>query len=107
MLDRTTIDDGLGLPTMHDVEHGLYVESAAAREKLVRHCDGMGSKDHIVEAKQRVVGARWLGIEYVDAGTGDPAGGQRGRERLLIDDRPAGGVDEIGARLHHRQPLGI
>ena len=36
-----------------------------------------------------------------------PALLQHLRQRLLIDDRSARGVDEKGGRLHQREPFGI
>ena len=55
----------------------------------------------------RIFGVRRLLLQHVEPGTGDATLLQHLGQRLLIDDRPAGGVDEKGRRLHQRQALGI
>src|SRR5271170_1514682 len=67
----------------------------------------MRRQDHVVELKDRV---RWVGrllLQHVQPGAGDAAFLQRLRERLLIDDRTARRIDEIGGRLHQREALGV
>ena len=42
-------------------------------------------------------------LEHVEAGAGDLALPERSRQRLLVDDRPARGIDQEGGRLHQRE----
>ena len=58
---------------------------------------------HVGECEQRVVGRNRLDGEHVQAGGGQPAGAQRVDERLLVDDRAAGGVDQHRVGLHQGQ----
>ena len=48
----------------------------------------MGDEDDVLEPEQAGVHLR-LALEDVERGAGDPALGERGDERLLVDDRPA------------------
>src|SRR4029077_2097980 len=45
-------------------------------------------------------------LEYVEASAGDLALPERSRQRLLVDDRPARGIDQEGGRLHQREFTG-
>ena len=47
-----------------------------------------------------------LDVEHVEPGAGDRARAQRPEQRVLVDDRPARGVDEHGGRLHQRELAG-
>ena len=57
--------------------------------------------------KQSIVFGGRLGLEHVECRSGDPPLGERGGERLLVDDRTSRDVDEVGGGLHPRQPLGV
>ena len=58
-------------------------------------------RDHdVVHLAERMVERQRLDVVDVEAGAGDRFGVQRRDQRLLVDDRPARGVDEIGGRLH-------
>ena len=48
---------------------------------------------------------RLVGVD-VEPGAGDPALAQRRDQRRLVDHVAAGGVDEIGGRLHRGEQLG-
>lgn len=63
-------------------------------------------QDDVVELEQTGVDCR-LVLEDVEPGAGDLAAAQRLDERGLVDDRPAGRVDEVGAGFHRAQRLGV
>ena len=46
-------------------------------------------------------------LVYVETGAGELARAQRRVQRRLVDDAAARRVDQIGRRLHARQPRGI
>ncbi|EPD60421.1 hypothetical protein HMPREF1211_05170 [Streptomyces sp. HGB0020] len=51
----------------------------------------------------RVVGGQGLGVEHVDARAGDTALVQGGEQGVLVDDRGARGVDQVGGGLEERE----
>ena len=58
--------------------------------------------DHVVEREQRRLGRRLL-RERVDRGTAEAAVGDRGGQRVLVDDAAAARVDQPHARLRVRE----
>ena len=54
---------------------------------------------------RRAVRGGRLAREDVEPGAGDLAGGQRGVERVLVDEAAAGDVDDVARRLHLRELL--
>ena len=66
----------------------------------------VGDDGQMRRPEQRVEAGQRLGIGYVEAGAGDPAGLEAAPQRLRIDDLTAGGVDQDRALLHrHQRPL--
>ena len=62
-----------------------------------RHDDAVRGSEHVAD--------RGLLAEHVDRGAGDHAALDRLVQRLLVHERAARGVDEVGARLHARELL--
>ena len=66
-------------------------------------------QDHVVEASQgrleRVIVGRGLGGEYVDRGTQESFLPHRRGERIDVDNRAAGCIDEYGLGANLRDPL--
>jgi hypothetical protein len=56
------------------------------------------------DREERAVGARLLGV-HVEAGAGDAPLGDGGGQGLLVEDAPAGGVDDAHGRLDLGQGL--
>ena len=67
----------------------------------------MGRQHHVRQLRQRVMRRQRLGVEDVEAGTGDPLLRERRDQGSLIDDRAARGIDEIRAPLHEPDPPGV
>jgi hypothetical protein len=63
--------------------------------------------DHVRQREQRVVCGERLGIDDVDPRAGQASVLQGPDERLLVDDRSSGDVDEEGARFHQREPVAV
>src|SRR4051794_17077512 len=74
-----------------------------AAEALVGPAQRVRRDDDVVELEERVVGGRRLLLEDVDRGAGDGPVDERPMQRLLVDDRAARRVDEIGGGLHQRE----
>ena len=62
---------------------------------------------HVLKLQQRMIGRRRFDVEHIQAGAGDPLLAQRLQQVILIVDQAAGGIDEIGRRLHPREGGGI
>jgi len=64
----------------------------------------MWGQDDVVETEERVAlrRQRLLGVD-VQRRAGDPPGAQRRCKRWRVDQRPAGGINEVSTRLHQRQ----
>src|SRR5882724_9769472 len=60
----------------------------------------MRCHDHLLELEQRMIGGRRLLLEHVERGARDLARLDRARQRQLVDQAPAGTVDDPGTRLH-------
>ncbi len=60
----------------------------------------MRRDDHVVHRKQRIVPGRRLDGEDVDSRTGDALFAQCVDQRVVLHDRSASGIDEVGRRLH-------
>src|SRR5262249_27008089 len=78
------------------------------RHLLAHLLDGaaeMRSGDDVGHFQERRRHVR-LVLEYVEARAGDLALLERARQRLLVDDRPARGIDQEGGRLHQREFTG-
>ena len=58
-------------------------------------------------AGQHVVRRRRLAAEDVEAGAGDDAAGEGVRERVLVHETAASGVDQDGGGLHRGEALGV
>ena len=71
-------------------------------EALPRRVAEMRRDYEIVELAEGMVDRQWFDREHIDAGAGDLLPLQYIKQRILIDDRPARGVDEIRRRLHPR-----
>ena len=54
-----------------------------------------------------MIGGQRLDIEDIEAGAGDLAALDRLDQGVFVDDGPPRGIDEIGARLHVGQCLGV
>src|SRR5215472_6581097 len=63
----------------------------------------MRCEDYIVELEQRIVGGRWLLVEYVKAGAEQIASTQSSRHRLLVDYGSTRGVYDDRRLLHQRE----
>jgi hypothetical protein len=74
------------------------------RQAFVGKAQPVRRDDDVIERQQRIVGRRGLDLEDVEPGAGDAAGRERRDQRLLLDDRPARGVDQVGRRLHQPAP---
>src|SRR5215467_9513402 len=68
---------------------------------LERRSGEMRREDYIVELEQRIVGRRWLLVEYVEAGAEQIASTQSSCHRLLIDYGSARGIYDDRRLLHH------
>ena len=67
----------------------------------------MRGEDDVVERQEGVVRLGRLRLENVERSTSDAPLLERYGERALVDDRPTRHVDEVGRRLHERDPLGV
>ena len=69
----------------------------AKRKARLGHVADVRHQYGVFHGAQRVIGrAAAPAVEYVQAGTGDPIGGQRLDERRLVHDWAAGDVHEEG-----------
>ena len=96
------------------VEHAHGLPAQPRRDVLdrvaVEHLVGPGRHVAEVGREQRarrlaqlaVLRQRLLGVD-VERGAGDRALAQRRQQRVLVDDRPARGVDQQRRRLHQRE----
>ena len=100
--DVDRVRDEPSLERRHDLlgdDHaGPVLRLVRRRREMRRHDDG-------VEPEQRTVVR--LGGEHVQSRACELAGLERLRERLLVDERTPGGVDESGAVLHLRDRLAV
>jgi len=64
-------------------------------------------QDHIVQLQDRIIHVRRLRLENVEPRPSDPAVGENFGERFLVNNGPAGRIDEIGSLLHLAQALGV
>ena len=76
--------------------------------RLHAHARDVGGEDQarrggLGEPEERVVGGRGLGRIDIDRRAPELAAFQRRRQRRLVDDPAAGGVDEDGVGLHQAQ----
>ena len=60
----------------------------------------MRAQDDVVELQQRISGRRRFLARHVQAGATDAPAGQCPDQRILVDQRAARHIDEIGAGLH-------
>ena len=67
----------------------------------------MRAEHDVRHRQQRAVGRQRLDLEDVQRGAGEVAAAQRLDQRGLVHDRPAGDVDQLAARLHRGQHLGV
>ncbi len=67
----------------------------------------MRRQDHILHPNQRMVQGQRLRFDHVQACTRNGPCLQRGHQILLVDDRAASRIDEIGARLHHLEQTAV
>ena len=75
-------------------EHVRHGEVGHRRARLDRRRAHVRQEHHVVTAQQPGVHAR-LVLEDVEPGAGDLAGLERCHQRRLVDDRAAGGVDQV------------
>ena len=94
--DDTTLECGDDL--LGDDHPGAVLRLVGGGREMWRH-------DDLVELEQRA-GVR-LGREHVEGGTGHLAGADPFDQRLLVDERAAGGVDDPDAVAHRRDRLAI
>ena len=105
-LQHLAVDHVAGRPPLRDGEDAGEGALAHHAEALVRPGQGVGRQDHVVELEDRVRGIDGFLLEDVEGGAGDGALPQGRRQRRLIDDGPAGDVDQVGRRLHPVQLRG-
>src|ERR1700722_10873492 len=98
--EHVAVDDHARLAAMLDVKNCANIGGPVAGEALVCPAKGMWSEDHIVELENGIVGVRRFLFEHVEPRAADPSLLKRLGKRVLVNDRPAGRVDEIGCRLH-------
>ena len=67
----------------------------------------MRRRDHVVALQQRVVLRRRLLPPDVEAGAGQLSSLQCRQQVIFLVDAAAGGVHEVGGRLHHRKGAGV
>src|SRR6185437_14921879 len=103
---RTTLGehaDGLAGQPGDDILDRVGVEDPVSVERDVADVRG---EHRARRGAKRVVGRQRLHVEHVEAGAGDPAGAQRLDQRGLVDDRAAGGVDQVAVRTDQVQLAG-
>src|SRR5688572_13200493 len=86
--------------------HALDVVEAVAEPGhpvVPRRAGRMRRQRDVGQPQNRIVGLRRLVDEHVEPGAGDLLAGERPVQRVLVDDRPAAGVDDHRVRLHERQ----
>lgn len=65
----------------------------------------MGCEHNLVECQELMILGRRFVVEDVETRRGDPPFGQSGRQRSLVHDSAARGVDDDGARPKTRELL--
>src|SRR6202047_5626557 len=93
----------MGVEPLPKIRDGILVERL---EETMRYVADMRRCQYIV---QRPEGVRWrqrLNVEYVDRRAGDLLVLQHADQSLLLDDRPAGRIDQTGGWLHSLQLRG-
>src|SRR5688572_23562875 len=104
-LSPGSIDHPDGFP----LQEGLNILDGVAIKYLVgfhRDVSQMRGDDGVRELPQRMIRRQRLLVVHVESGTGDRALAQGLDERRLVDNRPAGGVDQIRAAFHEVQLTG-
>ena len=107
--DRTSLVDDAARARGHAGCRARRCTSLAplpAKHWSVQH-SACGARITLSSLRIGSFGVRRLDLQHVQPGAGDATLLQHLGQRLLIDDRPAGGVDEERRRLHQRQALGI
>ena len=61
----------------------------------------------VVESDQRVIGRQRLDREHIQPRGRQSPAAQGVDQRILVDDLPAGAVDQHGIGFHHRQRVGV
>jgi len=73
-----------------DLVGGLAIEDPVG---LIGDVADVWGGDHAVQRPQWMRSGKWLGVEDIEPGAGDPPGPQRVDESRLVDNRAARGVD--------------
>src|SRR3954462_514305 len=90
-LDRLAVDEGA------DIGDNVRIIDLVVLDTDITE---MGGEHHIVELAERMIDRQRLDVEHIEAGAAETPGGQRCDQRLLVHDRAARRVDQIGGRLH-------
>ncbi len=100
VMSKILVDDEIGVEAAgEEVEHVLHGGRSHPLARLLRQAGDMRRQHDLVESEQADDPRRRLVVEYVEASGGDPAIREGRRERPLVDDPAARGVDDNDARL--------
>src|SRR6202163_4765869 len=86
-----------------DIRDGILVERLV---KTMRYVADMRRCQYVVQRPEGVRRRQRLNVEYVDRRAGDLLVPQHADQSLLVDDRPARGIDQPGRWFHALQLRG-
>src|ERR1700720_4900403 len=93
----------MGIEPPPNIRDGILVERLV---KTLRYVADMRRCQYVVQSPERVRRRQRLSVEYVDRRAGDLFVLQHADQSLLVNDRPARGIDQPGRWPHSLQLRG-
>ena len=104
VLGCCVIDKVFGQRSRGDLENAATGAAADQAEAFVGPAEPVRGDDGLLcQCQQPLVLGDGLLFEYVETGPGDRSSFEGVGQCLLVDDRAAGGIDEVGAFFHQRE----
>ena len=100
---RPRVDHEIGQAALDHVDDSGDRIPGNGVEERIGPAEVVSGRYDVIHCKERVAGVRRLALENVEPGSGDPFFPKRGDQRLLVDDRSAGDIDEVSGRLHQSE----
>src|SRR5229473_5144913 len=107
LFEYSAIDDTARDSPVLNVEHSPDIGCAVSGEALIGPAKCVRRHDDVVEREKRIGRIGWFLLEHIEGRASDPPACQNVRERLLIDNWSARGIDEKGGLLHQSKAVSI